>query len=118
MNATEILVCVTCRRGPDDPDAGRRLFDALSGGAGVRVTPVECLQNCEGACTVAFRGGPARWTYVFGACDPDEHAPLLIDAAARYAATADGLIPWRDRPLHLRRNCIARIPPLTPERTA
>ncbi len=40
---------------------------------------------------------------------------MIIDGAARYHATADGLIPWRERPDHFKRNCIARIPPAFPD---
>ncbi|MYH58038.1 MAG: metal-binding protein, partial [Boseongicola sp. SB0675_bin_26] len=25
-----------------------------------------------------------------------------------------GLVPWRERPEHFRKNCIARIPPIEP----
>ena len=35
----------------------------------------------------------------------------VLDGATRYAATADGLVPWRERSEHFRKNCIARIPP-------
>ena len=37
---------------------------------------------------------------------------MLIEGAALYHATADGLIPWRQRPEHFKRNCVARVPPL------
>ena len=35
----------------------------------------------------------------------------LLTGAARYAATADGLVPWRERPMIFRKGVIARIPP-------
>jgi predicted metal-binding protein len=118
--ATELLVCVKCRRGQDIPEGDERpgqvLYDALRAGEmpeGVRLTPVECLQNCDLGCTVALRGGDGRWTYVFGNVDETSHSDMLIDGAARYHATSDGLIPWRERPEHFKRNCIARIPPMT-----
>lgn len=115
---TELLVCVKCRRGPDEPAGddrrpGRRLYDRLlSAGApeGVRLRAVECLQNCDNGCTVALRGGN-RWTYVYGNLHEASQVETLIDGAARYHATADGLIPWRERPGHFKRNCVARIPP-------
>ncbi|MBP0484887.1 DUF1636 family protein [Sagittula salina] len=117
----ELLVCVKCRRGREIPEDDRRpgqaLYDALAARVapeGLRVTPVECLQNCEAGCTVALRGGD-RWTYVFGNLDEVSHPDMVLDGAARYQATTDGLIPWRERPDHFKRNCVARIPPLTPE---
>ncbi|MBW4709097.1 DUF1636 domain-containing protein [Roseobacter sp. YSTF-M11] len=115
---TELLVCVKCRRGLEIPDddrrPGQRLYDTLAQQQmppGIRLRAVECLQNCDYGCTVALRGGD-RWTYVYGNIDEVSHPDLLIDGAARYNATQDGLIPWRERPEHFKRNCIARIPPL------
>ncbi|MCQ0091690.1 DUF1636 domain-containing protein [Roseovarius sp. M141] len=117
-NPTELLVCVKCRRGrelpSDDRWPGQALFDALGAMVlpeGVRVTPVDCLQNCNHGCTVALRGG-ARWAYVFANVDEVADPAMILDGAARYHATADGLIPWRERPEHFKRNCVARLPPL------
>ncbi|WP_113912760.1 DUF1636 domain-containing protein [Roseovarius dicentrarchi] len=118
----ELLVCIKCRRGRadtgvDDRWPGQVLFDALAAlprPEGVRLTPVECLQNCDHGCTVALRGG-ARWTYVFGNVDEVAGAATIMDGAAQYHAQPDGLIPWRARPEHFKRNCVARIPPLEAE---
>ncbi|MCA3436317.1 MAG: DUF1636 domain-containing protein [Rhodobacter sp.] len=120
----ELLVCTTCRSaGADLPlssgagetlRAGARLLALLSAAdlpQTVRLVPVECLSNCTRGCTVALRG-PGRWTYVYGNLDPALHMDTLIDGTARFAAAPDGLVPWRERPDHLRKNCIARIPPL------
>ena len=115
----ELLVCVTCKREGANPldevRPGARLLDDIATKAlpeGVRVVGVNCLQNCEGGCTVALRGGH-RWTYVFGNLCDTSQTEMLLDGAARYHATADGLIPWRERPEHFKRNCVARIPPPT-----
>ncbi len=116
---TQLLVCVKCRRGQDMPEDERRpgqaLFDRISTldvPNGVQVSPVECLQNCDHGCTVALRGGDNRWTYVFANVDQTDHPEMILDGAARYHATDDGLIPWRERPEHFKRNCVARIPPI------
>ncbi|SEB01593.1 DUF1636 family protein [Rubrimonas cliftonensis] len=116
----ELLVCMTCRRAGVEPPAdtreGATLFAALAEAAGPdgpRVVPVECLSNCRAGCTVALRG-PGRWTYVYGALHEVEHVATVLDGAARYAAAPDGLVPWRERPEHFRRNCVARVPPPTP----
>ena len=37
----------------------------------------------------------------------------ILAGAAAYAATADGLVPWRERPVVFRKQSLARIPPLT-----
>jgi predicted metal-binding protein len=118
-----LYVCLTCRdrpasdaRPPDDaaPRAGARLHAALAAALGetpVRLVGVECLSNCNRSCTVAL-AGPGRWTYVYGDLDPESAVPAILDGAARYAATRDGLVPWRERPVIFRKGAIARVPPL------
>ena len=120
-SVTELLVCVKCRRGQDIPQddrrPGRKFYDgitALPRPEGLRITPVECLQNCDLGCTVALRGGGEKWTYVFAYVDEEAHPEMILDGAAQYHATPDGVIPWRQRPEHFKRNCVARIPPATP----
>jgi predicted metal-binding protein len=122
----DLLICVTCKTSaPVDSAAnplaeeetrpGAQLYAALMAGdmpAGVKVHAVECLSNCTRGCTVALRGGD-RWTYVYGNLNPATDVETLRDGAARYQAAADGLVPWRERSQHFRKNCIARIPPLT-----
>ncbi|MBI6628768.1 DUF1636 family protein [Pontibaca salina] len=115
---TELLVCVKCRKGQPTPDdgspPGQRLFDRLTETplpAGIHVRAVACLQNCDAGCNVALRGGD-RWTYVYGGLDAAIHVETLADGVIRYHATTDGLIPWRERPEHFKRNCVARIPPI------
>jgi predicted metal-binding protein len=118
-SATTLHVCVTCRAGEDGdtgPRPGRRLYDALidaqrhrSSSSSFRILEVECLSNCNRGCSVAL-SGPGRWTYVYGDLNQD-CIDDLITGAERYAATADGLVPWRERPTIFRKGVIARIPP-------
>ncbi len=119
--SVDLLVCQTCRSAvpayqeatDDAPRDGARLIEAIEAAGvpqAVRVVPVECLSNCSRGCTVALRG-PGRWSYVYGNLD-GSMAGIVLDGALRYAATADGLVPWRERPEHFRKNCIARLPPL------
>jgi predicted metal-binding protein len=120
----DLLVCTTCRSALQDPSrppeaegvtrAGARLLDLLRQAdlpETLRLVPVECLSNCTRGCTVALRG-PGRWTYIYGNLDPELHMDPLIEGASRFVAAPDGLVPWRERPDHFRKNCIARIPPL------
>jgi len=114
----ELLVCVKCRRDTDVPEGGTRPGQALHAELAHRAMPqgvtlkaVECLSNCSSGCSVAVRGGAQRWTYVYGNLMEDRDADMVVNGIARYAATADGLVPWRERPEHFRKNCIARIPP-------
>ena len=115
---TELLICVKCRRGQDAPDderrPGERLHQELEQRdmpEGVRLRAVECRQNCDHGCTMALRGGN-RWTYVYGNVDEVTHPDMILEGAALYHDSTDGLIPWRSRPEHFKRNCVARIPPL------
>ncbi|WP_435205076.1 DUF1636 family protein [Tateyamaria sp. 1078] len=114
----ELLVCIKCRREMDIPDGGIRPGEALHSELANRTMPegvtlkaVECLSNCSSGCSVAVRGGAQRWTYVYGNLMEDRDADMVVEGIGKYAATADGLVPWRERPEHFRKNCIARIPP-------
>jgi len=114
----ELLVCVKCRRNTDVPEDGMRPGEALHAELANRTMPegvtlkaVECLSNCSSGCSVAIRGGAQRWTYVYGNLLETDHADTVLEGVTAYAATPDGLVPWRTRPEHFRKNCIARIPP-------
>ncbi len=118
----ELLICTTCRRGQatdvEGPRPGAALHDALSARGtpeGVSLRPVECLSNCSQGCSIVLRGGARRWTYVYGNLDETTDTAMILEVAAHYHATRDGLIPWRERPVHFRKNCIVRIPPLGPK---
>lgn len=118
-DTVDLLVCTKCKRLGEASDEAERpgavLYSNLieANIPGVTIHPVECLSNCDHGCTIALRG-PGRWTYVYGRFDPDVDAITVSEGAARYAATSDGLVPWRERPEHFRKNCIARVPPLEP----
>ncbi len=114
----ELLVCVKCRRETDVPEGGQRPGEKMHAALaecvmpdGVTLKAVECLSNCSSGCSVAVRGGASRWTYVYGNLMEDRDADMVVDGITKYAATADGIVPWRERPEHFRKNCIARIPP-------
>lgn len=113
--ATTLHVCITCRAGQPVAEgescAGARLMAALGAQPvppGVTLRPVECLSACDQGCAVALTA-PGAWSYVYGRMTPAD-APEILRGAALYAATADGLVPWRDRPAILRRQCLARLP--------
>lgn len=109
----ELVVCTTCRLPDADPAAprdGARLSEALSA-AGIPHRRQECLSACSRGCAVVLRG-PGLWTYVQGALDPDRHLPDLIAMLRAYGESGDGIVPWRARPEIIRKNTIARIPPM------
>jgi predicted metal-binding protein len=114
----EILVCNTCRHHDYPKEAGPRpgalLLEALAKQelpAKIAVRSVKCLSNCSQGCSVALRG-EGRWSYVYGNLTPNEHVSAIVDSANKYLSATDGLVPWRERPEHFRKNCIARIPPI------
>ena len=121
---TTLFVCVTCRAPAADaaqselPRPGARLLAAINavpaaGREGLAITPVECLSNCNRACTVAVAGS-GKWTYVIGALDPDAHADDVLTFARLHHAHEAGLPAWRERPEYIRKNTISRVPPLPP----
>ncbi|WP_295557704.1 DUF1636 domain-containing protein [uncultured Hyphomicrobium sp.] len=120
--AATIFVCTTCRRKRDDmplgydlPGAG--LAEALDrevaarGLAQLTVTPVECLAVCRRPCTVAF-AGPGKWTHLVGDLDAEAHVGDIVTAALAFARSADGIVPWMERPQSIRSGGIARVPPV------
>ena len=123
MAATQIYVCTTCKLADEaghaaSERAGARLHRALSALASdrqspVAIIPVECLSVCKRACTISF-AAPGKWTYVYGDLPADTGAEVILDGAALYTATNDGLIPWKQRPEALKRGVISRVPPLNP----
>lgn len=71
---------------------------------------VECLSVCKRPCTIAV-SGPGRWTYIYGDLNAETSVETILDGLRRYAATSDGLVPWRERPEAFRKGVVARIPP-------
>ena len=117
MTAT-LYVCTTCKRGEPVPEGtpapGAELHAALLAlGApqDVRIVGVECLSACNTGCAVSL-SMPGGWSYVYGRLGA-ENAADILEGAAKYAATSDGIVVWRDRPVIFRKQSIARIPPHT-----
>ena len=137
MTTTILYICVTCRGEPaafdalppDSPRPGARLLAAVEqrlaadranggnggdeGDAGIDVVPANCLSNCPRGCSAAVSGS-GKWTYVIGDLDPDRHAGDVIDFARLHRAHEQGVPEWRDRPEHVRKHTIARVPPVKP----
>lgn len=118
MPAT-LIVCTTCKRGeivdPDAPRPGATLHGALAAQDwpdGVVVEGTECLSACDTGCNIALQS-PGKWTYVYRDLDPGDpdHLDQIRAGVTAYAASADGIVPWRERPLVFRKQSLARIPP-------
>ena len=120
---TTLYVCTTCKAGEavldGDPRPGAQLHAALTAEPapdGVRIIGVECLSACNTGCAISL-SKPGAWSYVYGRLTLDD-VPAILEGTAKYAATADGIVPWRDRPTVFRKQSIARIPPLPTQEAA
>jgi predicted metal-binding protein len=115
-DAPIIYVCITCRP-VGEPDSVVRPGAILAAataraaaGTEVQVRPMRCLANCTRGPSAALRCN-GSWTYVFGGLDVT-CAEALVEGARLLARAADGILPWRGRPVPLKRGLIARVPPI------
>lgn len=121
---TILYVCSTCRAGvapiEGQPVAGARLLAALQDAheassvdaedkSRLVIRAVECLSACSRGCAIAL-ARPGSWTYIYGNLSEADVADILLGAQG-YIASADGIPPWRERPVIFRKQCVARIPP-------
>jgi predicted metal-binding protein len=115
--SVSLHVCITCKAGETVAEGaacpGTRLHAALAAAGApeaVKIVPVECLSACSQGCSIAL-SAPGRWSYVYGRLTENDAPEILLGAAA-YAEAADGIVPWRQRPLIFRKQSLARIPPM------
>ena len=113
-------VCITCRPagGPDERELrpGAILYRALA-----RRSRTPTHRRCGWRRSSASRSasGPARSRSPVRDAGPTSTATstrtlsveTILDGLRRYAATSDGLVPWRERPEAFRKGVVARIPP-------
>jgi len=125
MTTATIFVCTSCRRslgeGEESFDQpGRGLVEAIEarlqgdGDRRITVTSVDCLAVCKRPCTIAFSAAN-KWTYLIGDLDPDSQVDEIVAAARSFAASDNGIVPWRERPASFRKGVIARVPPVKHE---
>lgn len=81
------------------------------------IQPVDCLGTCDRPCAIAL-AATAKATLLFGDLPPFQSAAALLKLGEQYAASADGVVPRRDRPEALKACLIACIPPLPARSTA
>ena len=119
-----LIVCNTCRHSAEarEDEAGVRggarfaeaLRTAAAGDARVGALAIEempCLFNCAQHCSVHLRA-PGKLGYVLGRFEPTAAAAqALIDYAAAYLASAEGVVPYRQWPEGVKGHFIVRTPP-------
>lgn len=115
--SVRLHVCITCRAGQPvaegDLTPGAQLYEALNelgAPTDVEIRAVECLSACSQGCSIALSSN-GRWSYVYGRMAVGD-APSILAGAAAYAATPDGIVPWRERPEIFRKQSLARVPPV------
>lgn len=118
-SAVTVFICVACRQSDDaDSRPGQTLLDELRARLSpqerdlVAIEPVDCLGVCKRPCTIAL-AGENKWTYVIGDLDAEGDVDDLIDSARRHAASANGIVPWKERPNAFRKGVVSRVPPLS-----
>ncbi len=120
-NANHILhICITCRaKGHDDatPRAGKLFFDAIANKADSQmmladamIKPVKCLVQCDNICAVSL-SHPDKFNYLLSGLDPDTHQDDLLNFFEKYCHSADGIVPFAERPKTIKSAIKGRIAP-------
>ena len=119
-----VVVCNTCRASEEQ----RETADGVRGGAvlagelralvegdprfeGLAIEEMPCLFNCAQHCSIHLRA-PGKIGYVLGRFAPTaEAAQAILDYAAAYAVSAEGVVPYRQWPEGVKGHFIVRVPP-------
>lgn len=121
-----VFVCTACGKteGTGDEHGRKSVADVIGDGlrdAGitdVAVRNVECLAVCKRPATMAITA-PDSWTYILGDLDADADPQGIVDTVLAYRRSANGIVPWAERPAVFCKGVIARVPPqsfVQPER--
>jgi predicted metal-binding protein len=119
-----LVVCSTCRLSKEAPTdaAGRTGGELLAavletalaehrclGRIDIQTMP--CLFACDMHCTVFMRSG-GRLGYILGRLLPCRaHANALLDYAAHYLHSEDGVVPYDRWPEGVKGHFLVRVPP-------
>lgn len=119
-----LVVCSTCRVSADQ----REDADGVRGGAllaaamraeaaadlslgKVAIEDMPCLFACSDHCAVHLRA-PDKVGYVMGRFEPTAKAArAILEYAAAYADSAEGVVPYRQWPQGVKGHFIVRTPP-------
>jgi len=119
-----VVVCNTCRVSAEE----RETADGVRGGAvlagelralaageprfaAVAIEEMACLFNCTQHCSIHVRAA-GKIGYVLGRFEPTAHAAeAILDYVAAYAASDEGVVPYRQWPEGVKGHFIVRVPP-------
>jgi predicted metal-binding protein len=119
-----LVVCSTCRlskdaRVDDQGRSGGELFGHALRAAlvdhvcrdRIDIQAMPCLFACSSHCTVFLRS-PQRLGYILGRFTPSHHDALaLLNYAAGYLATEEGVVPYKSWPEGVKGHFLVRVPP-------
>lgn len=119
-----LIVCNTCRHSAEEREdaegvrGGARLAEALRRAQDedprlgeLAIEEMACLFNCSQHCSIHLRA-PGKVGYVLGRFEPTaEAARAILDYAAAYLASAEGVVPYRQWPEGVKGHFIVRTPP-------
>ena len=123
MKTCTLHVCTSCRapETPREPQEGRQgftLFQKLQEAFNksnlqdrVDVKAAKCLSVCPRPCGIAISSSES-WTYLFGDQDPHKTVQEIVDCVSLYLKIPNGFMNRADRPKHLRRSILGRVPPI------
>jgi predicted metal-binding protein len=119
-----VVVCNTCRISAE----ARETVDGVRGGAvlarelrvlvegdprfaALAIEEMPCLFNCAQHCSIHLRA-PGKIGYVLGRFEPTaQAAQAILDYAVAYAASDEGVVPYRQWPEGVKGHFIVRVPP-------
>jgi predicted metal-binding protein len=119
-----LVVCNTCRFSAEEREdadgvrGGARLVAALRAEQAaddrlddVAIEEMPCLFNCTQHCSIHVRA-LGKIGYVLGRFEPTvEAARAILDYAIAYAASEEGVVPYRQWPEGVKGHFIVRVPP-------
>lgn len=121
MAQPTLFVCALCRfsateREQNGVSGGQYLLDRLSQALAeqelteqVNLQPVRCMAACSHSCVVALTA-PEKLTFVFNELSPDQSTDELLSFTQQYLASANGNVPYRERPPLVRSKLMAVLP--------
>jgi predicted metal-binding protein len=78
------------------------------------IKAVECMSACSRSCAVSFASN-GKYTYLFGDLSAELSSSEIagvFECASKYYKHPEGLLPWSERPIPLKKGIVARIPAL------
>jgi predicted metal-binding protein len=119
-----VVVCNTCRVSEEDRETAegvrggavlagalRTLIEGDPRFAALAIEEMPCLFNCAQHCSIHLRA-PGKIGYVLGRFEPTaQAAEAILDYAVAYAASDEGVVPYRQWPEGVKGHFIVRVPP-------